>query len=63
MKRKVIPMSSSEWRTLRNAAASSQMENLPYEQRHFETIQEILDGKRTLQDYLREMKEKYGENG
>ena len=63
MKRKVIPMSSSEWKTLRNAAASSQMENLPYEQRHFETIQEILDGKRTLQDYLREMKEKYGENG
>ena len=45
-------MSSSEWKTLRNAAASSQMENLPYEQRHFETIREILDGKRTLQDYL-----------
>ena len=56
-------MSSSEWKTLRTAAASSQMENLPYEQRHFETIREILDGKRTLQDYLHEMKEKYGEDG
>ena len=50
----MIAVSTSEWKTLRNAATSSRMENLPYEQRHFETIREIPDGKRSLQDYLRE---------
>ena len=55
-------MSALEMQALQNAAASSRMENLPYEQRHYDTIREILEGKQTLQDYLREMKEKYGEN-
>ena len=37
------------------------MEGLPYEQRHIDTIRKILDGQYSLKDYLREMKEKYGE--
>ena len=55
-------MSSFETKALQDAAVSSRMENLPYEQRHYDTIRDILEGKRTLQDYLREMKEKYGEH-
>ena len=55
-------MSTIEWKALQNAAASSRMENLPYEQRHYDTIRDILEGKQTLQNYLREMKEKYGEH-
>jgi hypothetical protein len=54
-------MSTIEWNALQNAAASSRMENLPYEQRHYDTIRNILEGKQTLQDYLKEMKDKYGE--
>ena len=55
-------MSTIEWNALQNAAASSRMENLPYEQQHYDTIRNILEGKQTLQDYLKEMKGKYGEN-
>ena len=55
-------MSALEMQALQNAAASSRMENLPYEQRHYDTIRDILEGKQTLQNYLREMKEKYGEH-
>ena len=55
-------MSALETRALQNAAASSRMENLPYEQRHYDTIRNILEGRQTLQEYLQEMKDKFGEN-
>lgn len=54
-------MSTIEWNALQNAAASSHMENLPYEQRHYDIIRDILEGKQTLQNYLWEMEKKYGE--
>ena len=54
-------MSTIEWNAFQNAAASSRMENLPYEQRHYDIIRDILEGKQTLQNYLWEMEKKYGE--
>jgi len=54
-------MSVTEQRALQNAAASSAMEGLPLEKRHFEIIQNILDGKLTLQEYLESLKKQYQE--
>lgn len=50
-----------EQRTLQNAAASSAMEGLPLDQQHFEIIQNILEGKLSLQEYLQALKEQYQE--
>ena len=55
-------MSAEEERALQNAAASSAMEGLPLEQRHFEIIKNILDGKLTLEDYLQSLRTKEEEN-
>lgn len=54
-------MSALEEQALQNAAASSAMEGLPFEQRHIDTIKSILEGKTTLQDYLFMIKATYGE--
>ena len=54
-------MSVVEQRALQNAAASSAMEGLPLEQQHFEVIQNILEGKLTLQEYLQSLKKQYQE--
>lgn len=54
-------MSNAEYIALQNAAAYSAMEGLPLEQRHFEIIQNILDGKLTLQEYLESLKKQYQE--
>ena len=54
-------MSIVEQRALQNAAASSAMEGLPLEQQHFEVIQNILEGKLTLQEYLLSLKQQYQE--
>ena len=54
-------MSVVEQRALQNAAASSAMEGLPLEQQHFEVIQNILEGKLTLQEYLQSLKQQYQE--
>lgn len=51
-------MSDVALQALHNAAASSEMEGLPLQQKHFETIQNILDGKMTLQDFFRTLQEK-----
>lgn len=58
-KRESSRMSDVDQRALQNAAASSAMEGLPLEEKHFEIIQNILEGKITLQDYLQSLKEKY----
>ena len=49
-------MSNAEQRALQNAAASSAMEGLPLEKHHFEVIQNILEEKMSLQDYLQSLK-------
>ena len=54
-------MSVVEQRALQNAAASSAMEGLPLEQQHFEVIQNIFEGKLTLQEYLQSLKKQYQE--
>ena len=54
-------MSVVEQRALQNAAASSAMEGLPLEQQHFEIIQNILEGKLSLQEYLQSLKKQYQE--
>ena len=54
-------MSNAEQRALQNAAASSAMEGLPLEKYHFEVIQNILEGKLSLQDYLQSLKNQYQE--
>lgn len=54
-------MSSAQWNALQNAAASSAMEGLPLEQSHMEVIQSILDGKLSLQAYLRSLQERHQE--
>lgn len=54
-------MSTIELKALQNAAASSAMEGLPFEQRHIDTIKRILDGKLTVAEYLAQVKEKYGD--
>lgn len=43
---------------LRSAAASSAMEGMPLEARHIDTIQQILNGKITVQEYLSSLKAK-----
>lgn len=52
-------MSNAEQRALQNAVASSAMEGLPLEKHHFEVIQNILEGKLSLQDYLQSLKNQY----
>ena len=54
-------MSNVEQRALQNAAASAAMEGLPLEKQHFEVIQNILEGKLSLQDYLQFLKNQYQE--
>jgi hypothetical protein len=51
-------MSGAALQALNNAAASSQMEGLPLQQKHLDTIQLILEGKMTLQDFFRTLQEK-----
>lgn len=46
---------------LNNAAASSAMEGLPLSQSDIKVIQDILDGKATLQEYLKQLKAQYQE--
>lgn len=41
---------------VKNAAASSEMEGIPVEQRHFEAIQQIKDSIITLQEYFQRLK-------
>ena len=54
-------MDDSTLQALRNAAASSAMEGLPLSQTDLQIIQEILDGKTSLQDYLIELQARYRE--
>ena len=54
-------MNNVEQRALQNAAASSAMEGLPLDKQHFEVIQNILEGKLSLQDYLQSLKNQYQE--
>lgn len=54
-------MSTLELQALQNAAASSAMEGLPFEQRQFDTIKSILEGKLTVAEYLAQVKEKNGD--
>ena len=54
-------MSNAEQRVLQNAAASSTTEGLPLDKQHFEVIQNILEGKLSLQDYLQSLKNQYQE--
>ena len=49
-------MSNAERTALQNAAASSAMEGLRLEQRHFKIVQDILDGKLSLQEYIDSLK-------
>jgi len=55
-------MSSIETQALQNAAVSSAMEGLPLTQDDIETIQSILEGRTTLQEFLSMMKATYGES-
>ena len=54
-------MSNVEQCALQNAATSSAMEGLPLEKHHFEVIQNILEEKLSLQDYLQSLKKQYQE--
>ena len=54
-------MSAIDFQALQNAAASSAMEGLPLTLEDVETIQSILEGKTTLQDFLSMMKATYGD--
>ena len=55
-------MSANEIRALRNASASSAMEGLPLSEENIETVQRMLNGEQTLQDYFRDLKERYRED-
>ncbi len=44
-------------RALKNAAASSAMEGMPMEQRHYDAVRQIKDGTMTLQEYFQKLKE------
>ena len=55
-------MQSSTQQALRNAAASSAMEGLPLQPKDYDIIQEILDGKTSLQAYLKQLQEQYLES-
>lgn len=46
-------------RALNNAAASSAMEGLPLSRSDMKVLQDILDGKATLQEYLKQLKALY----
>lgn len=48
-------MTDLQMQALRNAAASSAMEDLPVEARHMEIIERILNGEMTLEDYFRQL--------
>lgn len=54
-------MTATELQAMQNAAASSAMEGLPYEQRHIDMIKRILAGKLTVAEYLAQIKEQYGD--
>lgn len=49
-------MTEKTLQALRNAAASSAMEGMPMEQRHFDAIKQIKDGNTTLQQYFQKLK-------
>lgn len=55
-------MSDSVAQALRNAAASSAMEGLPLSVQDIKTIESILNGKMSLQEYFEKIKAKYREN-
>ena len=48
-------MNDTMAQALHNAAASSAMEGLPLEPRHMDVIQDILDGKMTLQEFFQQL--------
>lgn len=48
-------MSETMQQAVLNAAASSAMEGLPLNQQDFDIIQDILEGKMTLQEYLKKL--------
>ena len=48
-------MTERNGKALRNAAASSAMEGMPMEQRHFEAVKKMKDGNMTLQEYLKRL--------
>lgn len=52
-------MSETMRQAVKNAAASSAMEGLPLNRQDIEIIQDILDGKTTLQEYLRQLQSRY----
>lgn len=54
-------MSAMELQALQNAASSSAMEGLPLTRDDMDTIQSILEGKTTLQEFLSMMKATYGD--
>lgn len=49
-------MTEKAIQALKNAAASSAIEGLPMEQRHFDAIKQIKDGNITLQEYFQRLK-------
>ena len=49
-------MEETTQKALNNAAASSAMEGLPLSQADLQIITDILDGKATLQEYLKQLK-------
>lgn len=51
-------MSDTMTQALHNAAASSAMEGLPLEPKHMDVIQDILDGKTTLQEFFRQLQKR-----
>lgn len=52
-------MPSTQIQALKNAAASSAMEGMPLTEQNITTIKQILDGKLTLNDYLKSIQLKY----
>lgn len=48
-------MTERTMKALKNAAASSAMEGMPMEQRHFEAVKKMKDGNMTLQEYLKRL--------
>lgn len=56
-------MTDLQTQALRNAAASSAMEDLPVEARHMEIIERILNGEMTLEDYFRQLQSQQENSG
>lgn len=54
-------MSNERIQAINNALASSAMEGLVFTHDQVETLKEILDGKRTLQDYFVSLQQQYQE--